>query len=120
MTPIPIPPAQAAAGRDSGSATSAPNGSAGGPLVSLPARSVARRILAVSHTWQGATDYGFVRAFRRAGHSVQVMSDAEFFPIGWQQARLKVARRLLAPLLVKEYQAALVAAARALRPQLFF
>src|SRR5947208_1820719 len=67
------------------------------------------RILAVSHTWQGANDYAFVRAFRRAGHSVVVVSDEVFVPAGWRQPALKAARRLALPLMVADYQQALIA-----------
>ena len=78
------------------------------------------RILAVSHTWQGANDYSYVRALRQAGHSVIVVSDEVFFPTGWRHPMLKALRRALKPALVAEYNRHLVAVARSLQPELFF
>lgn len=49
------------------------------------------RILTVSHNWQGANDYSFVRAFRRAGHSVLVVSDQDFVPNGLRSVALRIA-----------------------------
>lgn len=78
------------------------------------------RILAISSTWQGANDYAFVRAFRRAGHSVTVISDEAFFPSGWRKPTLKALRRIAQPLMSAEYERTLVAEAQRHRPQLFF
>lgn len=78
------------------------------------------RILASCNTWQGATDYGFLRAFRRAGHSVVNLPDSEFFPAGWRSPALRLLRRAAAPFLLGDYQRALIDAAQALRPDLFF
>jgi hypothetical protein len=83
-------------------------------------RPMPMRILAVSHTWQGANDYAFVRAFRRAGHSVAVVSDEVFVSTGWRHPVLKAVRRLVRPLLVADYQQALIAEARRFRPELLF
>jgi hypothetical protein len=80
----------------------------------------ALRILSSCNTWQGATDYGFLRAFRRAGHSVLNLSEGEFFPGGWRLPALRLLRRMATPLLLRGYQRALVEAAEALRPHLFF
>jgi hypothetical protein len=77
------------------------------------------RILAVSHTWEGANDYSFVRAFRRAGHSVLVASDEGFVP-QWNSPPLKVARRILLPVLVADYERHLIRLAKELQPDLFF
>jgi len=77
------------------------------------------RILSSCATWQGATDYGFLRAFRRAGHSVVNLPETDFFP-AWRSPPLRLARRALRPLFVSDYGRALVDAARALRPHLFF
>jgi spore maturation protein CgeB len=78
------------------------------------------RILACSHAWQGANCYSFVRAFRRAGHSVQVMSDRDFVPQGIGSLALRAARRLVLPLLVEDYQRALIDLAARFRPHVFF
>ena len=77
------------------------------------------RILAASALWQGANDYAFVRAFRRAGHSVQVVQAEEFVP-SWQSVPLRILRRLLLPVLVADYNRALVETAHQFRPALFF
>ena len=77
------------------------------------------RILAVSATWQGASDYAFVRAFRRAGHSVSVVSADSYVP-RWRLKILRVLRRLMASIFVAEYNRALVQEAEQLRPNLFF
>lgn len=77
------------------------------------------RILAVADIWQGSDAYAFVRAFRRKGHSVQVLPPENFVP-GWRNRGLRGLRRLLAPLLVREYARALVEEGRRFRPHLFF
>lgn len=76
------------------------------------------RILAVSHTWEGANDYSYVRAFRRAGHSVTVASDEGFIPPGWRNPALKAARRLLLWMMVAEFNRHLIDTALSLRPNL--
>ena len=78
------------------------------------------RILTVSHSWQGANDYSFVRAFRRAGHSVLVVSDQDFVPNGLRNRGLRLARRVILPLLVDDYQTALLDAATRFKPDLLF
>jgi hypothetical protein len=77
------------------------------------------RILAVSALWQGANDYAFIRAFRRAGHSVRVVSDRQLFPV-WQSKPLRILRRLLRKRLVREYNDILIAEAKQLKPDIFF
>ncbi len=78
------------------------------------------RILASCHNWQGATDYGFIRAFRRAGHSVLNLPDTDYTPAGWRARPLRLLRRLTLPLMAADYQRALIEAAAAMRPHLFF
>jgi glycosyltransferase involved in cell wall biosynthesis len=78
------------------------------------------RILAVSELWQGGNSYAFVRAFRRAGHSVSVIDSASYLPTGWQRRALRALRRAIDPVLVAEYSRALIAEAKHLRPHLFF
>lgn len=77
------------------------------------------RILAVSALWQGANDYAFVRAFRRAGHSVMVVSDDQFFP-PWTSLPLRAVRRALERRIADEFNAALLAAAAQFKPDLLF
>lgn len=88
---------------------------------SLPASSAASlRILAVADLWQGSDAYAYVRAFRRMGHSVTSLSPESFVPSAWRRSGLKALRRLLEPLLVREFAEALISEARSLRPDLFF
>ena len=76
------------------------------------------RILFVGEQWQGSDSYAYARALRRAGHSVTILDEATFMPTGWQSPWLKALRRMLEPRIVAEYERALVAAARHLRPHL--
>jgi spore maturation protein CgeB len=78
------------------------------------------RILAVADLWQGSNGYAYVRAFRRMGHSVTAVSAEQFVPGHWQRRPLRLLRRVLEPVLVREYAEALVEEARRLRPHLFF
>ncbi|MGE0485912.1 MAG: glycosyltransferase [Gammaproteobacteria bacterium] len=78
------------------------------------------RILAVSATWEGANDYAFVRAFRRAGHSVSIVPIEDHLPRAWRSRSLRLLRRALLRHLVRGYNQALRATAQRLRPDLFF
>jgi spore maturation protein CgeB len=77
------------------------------------------RILAVADIWQGSNAYAYVRAFRRMGHSMRVVPPENFFPL-WQRKQMRALRRMLEPMLVREYESALIAEAEELRPHLFF
>lgn len=77
------------------------------------------KILAVSRTWQGANDYAYVRAFRRAGHSVNTVDPATLAPV-WRGHGLRAVRRALHPLMVREMNAELVALARRFGPDVLF
>jgi len=77
------------------------------------------RILAVSSLRHGTNDYAFVRAFRRAEHSVRVVSASDFLP-SWHSKSLRLLRRYLRGALVREYNASLVAAAEQFEPDMFF
>lgn len=78
------------------------------------------RILATAETWHGANSYSYARGFRRAGHSTSVVAEEWFIAAGWRSTPLKVLRRALWPLIVKEFNAALVREAELLRPHLLF
>ncbi|HHL33391.1 MAG TPA: hypothetical protein ENJ30_03400, partial [Desulfobulbaceae bacterium] len=77
------------------------------------------RILAVAATYQGANDYAFVRAFRRAGHSVRVLPVQEYVPL-WQGKPMRVLRKAFMSMMVAEYNQALQQEARLFQPDLFF
>lgn len=78
------------------------------------------RILAASAVWEGSDAYAYVKAFRRAGHSVAVFDPDQFVPSGWRRPWLRALRRMMEPALVREYNEALVAAASSLQPHVFF
>ncbi|ADM10306.1 hypothetical protein PB2503_11294 [Parvularcula bermudensis HTCC2503] len=78
------------------------------------------RILAVSRTHSGANDYAFVRAFRRAGHSVETVNPAEYIPGGWNSLVLRAVRRVLEQTMVETFNRAILAAAENTRPHLLF
>jgi spore maturation protein CgeB len=80
----------------------------------------ALRILVVSETWQGSNGYAFVRAFRRAGHSVSVIADEWYSASGWRSVPLRVLRRLVDPLVMRDFTAAIDREARQMRPHLLF
>ncbi len=77
------------------------------------------RILAVSITRFGGNDDSLVRAFRRAGHSVLVVTPENYFP-RWEQLPMKAIRRLLWPALGMEFNKALADAASRFMPHLLF
>jgi hypothetical protein len=95
-----------------------------GPTVRIeggfPANGEQLRILAVADLWQGSDGYAYIRAFRRAGHSVRVVPAEHFVPADWESVPLRAFRRILSPWLVKEYGRALIKAAEEMRPHLFF
>lgn len=78
------------------------------------------RILAVADLWYGSDGYAWLRAFRRRGHSVQVVDQARFIPNQWRRMPLRALRRALEPLLVREYEKRLISEAADLTPDVFF
>jgi spore maturation protein CgeB len=78
------------------------------------------RILAVAETWQGSNAYAFVRAFRRAGHSVSVLADEWFAASGLQSRPMRAAKRLFWPLILREFTRAALCETEIFRPQLLF
>ena len=77
------------------------------------------RVLFAGERWPGSDAYAYERAFRRAGHAVTAIESANYLPTGWRSPWLKAVRRALTPLLIAEYEKALIDMARSLRPQLF-
>ena len=78
------------------------------------------RILAVSELWPGSNGYAYVRAFQRLGHSVWVVPSERVVPSAWTSKPLRLLRRVLEPVLVREYNDLLIEEARKLVPHLFF
>ncbi|CCJ07828.1 Uncharacterized protein BN69_2377 [Methylocystis sp. SC2] len=81
--------------------------------------SASLRILFEGALWSGSDSYAYVRALRRAGHSVTAIEAANFLPTGWRSKWLRGLRRILEPWLIAEYERALIDMARHLSPQLF-
>ena len=77
------------------------------------------RILASCNIRHGGNDYSFVRAFRRAGHSVLVVPPESFLP-RWEMKWLRALKRLARPAILAEYNRSLTTAAQTFEPDLFF
>lgn len=82
-----------------------------------PASSV--RILFAGELWEGSDAYAYIRAMRRAHHAVTAISADGYIGSGWRSAPLRVLRRALMPVFVREYEQALVHLAEQTRPELF-
>src|SRR5579863_9493822 len=78
------------------------------------------RILMVCDLWQGSDSYAMARAFRRRGHSVTIVSDSTYFARDWRHPLLRVARRLMRPLIARDFNTALMHDAKGLQPHLLF
>ena len=72
----------------------------------------------VCDLWQGSDSYALARAFRRAGHSVTIVSDNAYWSRDWRSCVLRAARWLLQSFIVRDFNDALVAKAEALNPHL--
>jgi len=77
------------------------------------------RILACSVAHEHGNDYAFVRAFRRAGHSVQLLRPEIFAP-PWQAELLRFAYRVLQRPLTREFNQEIIDQAENFKPDLFF
>ena len=78
------------------------------------------RILMVCDLWQGSDSYALARAFRRAGHSVTIVSDSTYYGREWRSRWLRAARRVLRPLIAHDFNEALIKNAKGLQPHLLF
>ena len=78
------------------------------------------RILMVCDLWQGSDSYALARAFRRAGHSVTIVSDSTYYGREWRSPVLRAARRLMRPFIVRDFNEALIKSAQGLAPHLLF
>lgn len=78
------------------------------------------RILAAAELWQGSNAYAYVRAFRRLGHSLRVVPPENYVPGAWNSTHLRVLRRTMEAVFIREYTEALIAEAKQLRPHVFF
>jgi hypothetical protein len=78
------------------------------------------RILMVCDLWQGSDSYALARAFRRAGHSVTIVSDSTYYGREWRSPVLRATRRLMRPFIVRDFNEALIKNAEGLQPHLLF
>lgn len=77
------------------------------------------RILSTCSLRLGGNDYAFIRAFRRAGHSVLVVPAENYLP-NWESTGLRALRRLVTPLFVAEYNKMILYQAKHFCPDLLF
>jgi spore maturation protein CgeB len=78
------------------------------------------RILMVTDLWQGSDSYAIARAFRRFGHSVTIVSDSTYYGREWRHPLLRAARKLLRPIIARDFNDALIRNAQSLQPHLLF
>ncbi len=76
------------------------------------------RILMCSETWLGGAGHSCLRGLRRLGHSVSNVPESEFVP-KWGSMPLRVCRRALFPIIVKEFNTAIIEHARNVKPDFF-
>lgn len=60
------------------------------------------RILCIGETWLGSDALAAFHAFRRLGHSIQIIDEWHFVPFPWASTSARLARKLLKPLMVRE------------------
>jgi len=77
------------------------------------------RILVCSIGAEHGNDYAFVRAFRRAGHSVKSVRPEIYAP-PWEAKSLRIAYRLLQNRLAKEFNQQIFNQAQHFKPDFFF
>jgi len=74
-----------------------------------------RSVLVASETWFGSTTFGVSQGFRRLGWDVHEVNTREWIP-QYHSRLLRAARRLLTPLAMRDYNAALRSRIDRLRP----
>ena len=60
------------------------------------------RLLCIGEMWLGSNARAAFMALRRMGHSIQVMDEHLYNPAPWRSTTMRIIRRLLRPLLVRE------------------
>ncbi len=76
------------------------------------------RAVVVCDQWLGSNGYAGMKALRRSGWSVQVVSEWEYIPVRWQSPGLRFLGRLVRSRCVREFNSALVRTVRRLRPEM--
>lgn len=77
-----------------------------------------RRAIVVCDQWLGSNGYAGMKALRRTGWSVQVLSEWEYVPVRWQTRSLRMLGRGIRPACVREFNSALISATRRMRPDM--
>lgn len=77
------------------------------------------RILFIGQNWHGSNSTSFIRAFRSLGCDVLVVDEEHFFP-RWQTLTMKGIRRLLRPLVIRDFSFELHKQYNGFRPELVF
>ena len=78
-----------------------------------------RRALVVCDQWLGSDGYAGMRALRRAGWDVRVVSEREYVPVLWRRVGMKALARVIRRLGVAEFNRELLIQVRRLRPEMF-
>lgn len=80
--------------------------------------SQSRRAVVVCDQWLGSNGYAGMKALRRSGWSVQVLSEWEYVPVRWQSTPMRLLSRAIRANCVSEFNSALVRAVRRTRPDM--
>ena len=80
----------------------------------------ALRIVCIGETWLGSNSRAAFMGFRRRGHSIQVIDEHQFSGAIWRSFPARVIRRLLRPLLAREFYLEARRLAETFRPQGLF
>lgn len=78
-----------------------------------------RRAIVVCDQWLGSDGYAGMRALRRAGWDVRVVSEREYVPVLWRRLPMRALGRLIRRLSVVEFNRELLIQAERLRPEMF-
>lgn len=80
---------------------------------------VSPRILFIGENWHGSNATSCKRAFRHLGCDVLDIDDYHYWPV-WQSKKMRAARRLLRPWIVREFGNAICRLGETFRPELVF
>lgn len=78
------------------------------------------RIMCVGETWLGSDARAAFAAFRRLGHSIQVIDQSSYMPIEWQGTASRAIRRLCRALFVRELTSGILQGLSHYRPHCLF
>ena len=78
------------------------------------------RILCIGEMWLGSNARAAFMALHRLGHSIQVIDEHIYHPAPWRSIPLRIVRKLLRPLLVRELTREAIARTSVFQPQAVF